>query len=247
MSEPRPIPNVNIAFHRGEIYELVGYLEKEHSLAITHPQLAKEWFVEKNGSLTPEIVTQGSDKKVWWICSKRHVWDASISHRVSGKGCPVCSGRRIISGQNDIQTVYPELMKEWDWELNSEISPQTCGKSDTRKVAWKCRICGESWKSSIYSRIKGSGCPACLAKHLSEENSKPLRGHSLAEVNPEVAKQWHPLRNGDLTPKNVSAGSHKRVWWLCENGHEWEAVIHSRNSGSGCPMCARKRKNKTGQ
>jgi len=68
---------------------------------------------------------------------------------------------------------------------------------------------------------------------------KPPKGKSLAEVNPELAKQWHSTKNGNLTPFDVSAGSHNKVWWKCSKGddHEWEASIKSRNNGNGCPIC----------
>ena len=64
---------------------------------------------------------------------------------------------------------------------------------------------------------------------------------SLAETHPELAKQWHTKRNGDLRPTDVTRGSRKKVWWSCEfhAGYEWEAVIDKRTSrGQGCPLCA---------
>ena len=60
---------------------------------------------------------------------------------------------------------------------------------------------------------------------------------SLAETNPELAAQWHPTKNGDLTPKQVSRGSHMKVWWKCQKGHEWQTTIYHRTNGSGCPYC----------
>ena len=69
---------------------------------------------------------------------------------------------------------------------------------------------------------------------------KPPKGKSLAEVNPELAKEWHSTRNGDLTPKDVGIGSNKRVWWKCNKGkdHEWQAQIKLRtNRGDGCQKC----------
>ena len=69
---------------------------------------------------------------------------------------------------------------------------------------------------------------------------KPPKGKSLAEVNPELAKQWHPTKNGDLTPNDVKAGSSKKVWWKCDKGddHEWETAIGNRSIGKGCSICA---------
>ena len=56
---------------------------------------------------------------------------------------------------------------------------------------------------------------------------KPPKGKSLAEVNPELAKQWHPTKNDDLTPFNVTTGSKKKVWWKYDKAHdhEWEATV----------------------
>lgn len=62
--------------------------------------------------------------------------------------------------------------------------------------------------------------------------------NDLATVNPELAAQWHPTLNGDLLPIHVTAGSNKKVWWQCEEGHEWPAKIVDRSRGSGCPYCA---------
>ena len=60
----------------------------------------------------------------------------------------------------------------------------------------------------------------------------------LATKNPELAFEWHPTKNGDLTPFDVTPGSDKKVWWICEKGHEWQAVIASRNhNGRYCPYC----------
>ncbi|MCD8196887.1 MAG: zinc-ribbon domain-containing protein, partial [Lachnospiraceae bacterium] len=33
----------------------------------------------------------------------------------------------------------------------------------------------------------------------------------------------------------------KKVWWKCENGHEWRATIASRSNGCGCPVCLGRR------
>ena len=54
---------------------------------------------------------------------------------------------------------------------------------------------------------------------------------SFAETHPEVAKQWHPTKNGDLSPKDFTHGTHKKVWWKCDKGddHEWIAIIYSRS------------------
>ena len=55
---------------------------------------------------------------------------------------------------------------------------------------------------------------------------------------PRVAKQWHPTKNGDLKPEDVNRKTGKRVWWVCEKGHEWPARVVDRTRGGGCPRCA---------
>ena len=64
----------------------------------------------------------------------------------------------------------------------------------------------------------------------------------LTNVYPEIAKEWHPTKNGTLRPTDVIAGSHKKVWWVCNKGHEWLATIHNRTAaGTKCPYCSNKK------
>ena len=58
---------------------------------------------------------------------------------------------------------------------------------------------------------------------------------------PELLREWHPTKNGELKPDEVTHGSHKKVWWLCPNGHSYDSVIKSRTrkEKSGCPHCYR--------
>ena len=65
----------------------------EDCFLTNYPELAKEWNYEKNGSLTPQTVSVGSGKKVWWRCDKGHEWQAQICGRKK-HGCPVCAIHR---------------------------------------------------------------------------------------------------------------------------------------------------------
>lgn len=61
---------------------------------------------------------------------------------------------------------------------------------------------------------------------------------SILSHYPKVAEEWHPTKNGDLKPEFFTYGSGKKMWWLCEKGHEWEARIYSRcKSKAGCSYC----------
>ena len=66
-------------------------IEGYNDLQTVNPTLAKEWCYEKNGTLTPQNYTVGSSKKVWWKCAQGHEWQAKISNRAYGYGCPECA------------------------------------------------------------------------------------------------------------------------------------------------------------
>lgn len=75
--------------------------------------------------------------------------------------------------------------------------------------------------------------------HIENKTPKLRKGCiSLADANPELAKEWHPTKNGALSPRDVTAGSGRKVHWTCKEGHEWESEVAARSRGSGCPICA---------
>ena len=211
---------------------LKGY----NDLQTANPILAKEWNYEKNGETTPNMVTIGSTKKVWWKCSKGHEWQASINNRNKGRGCPFCSNKKVLSGYNDLQTINPSLANEWNYEKNNGLTPADVMPNSDKKVWWKCSK-GHEWQATIGSRNRGIGCPYCSGK-------KTLPGHNdLQSVNPVLAKEWNYEKNNGLTPADVMPNSDKKVWWICSKGHEWQAIIGNRHRGNGCPIC-RKEKSK---
>ena len=123
----------------------------------------------------------------------------------------------------------PELAKQWNPIKNGKLKPHMVTPGSGEKVWWKCDN-NHEWLSRICSRNKGSNCPICSGQLVH-------RTTCLSTINPDLSKQWHPIKNGQLTPEDFTSGSGKRVWWLCENGHEWESVIANRNNGDGCPYC----------
>ena len=85
------------------------------------PKLLSEWNWEKNTplGLDPNTLRISSNKKVWWKCAKGHEWKAYINNRtLHNSGCPICSGRTILSGYNDLATVNPILASEWNYQKN---------------------------------------------------------------------------------------------------------------------------------
>jgi len=128
-----------------------------------------------------------------------------------------------------LQEANPELAKQWHHTKNGNLTPRDVAQFSHRKVWWRCNK-GHEWQAPPRDRSRGNGCPYCSGRYAYGDNC-------LAILNPDLSKEWHPTKNGDLTPRNVLLGSHNKVWWKCDKGHEWEATISDRSSGKGCPEC----------
>ena len=232
---------------------------KEHkeSLSEEMPELAAQWHPIKNGDLTPDQVSLNSSKKVWWQLAYddertgKHFdfeWQENISNRaIRGYGCPYLSGHAVWPGYNDLATLYPDIAKEWHPTKNGDLTPGQVTAGSAQNVWWYLPYddprTGEhhdfEWKTSIQNRTgSGTGCP-----YLSGHAVWP--GYNdLATLYPDIAKEWHPTKNGDLTPDKVRPGTTARAWWLLSYDaptgehfdFEWNATIHSRVIlKAGCP------------
>ena len=152
-----------------------------NSLAEVHPELVSEWS-EKNLPLTPDDITFGSNKKVWWKGTCGHEWQTSVKARSSGEKCPICSGARVIEGINDLSTLKPELASEWS-EKNLLLTPDGITFGSNKKVWWK-GTCGHEWQASVKARSNGEKCPIC-------SGARVIAGiNDLATLEPLLVKQW---------------------------------------------------------
>lgn len=203
-----------------------------------YDSLMAEWDWERNDAenIFPDKIPDGSHKKVWWKCNEGHTWQASVANRArQGRGCPYCAGQLPIVGENDLLTVNPTLAKEWHPTKNGDLAPYDVTAGSHRKVWWLCEE-GHEWQSIIKSRNKGVGCPYC-------SNKRVVPGkNDLFTINPELAKEWHPTKNGELTPQQFTFGSGKKVWWICKNGHEFYKSIDARRKNPNCPICSSRRR-----
>ena len=149
--------------------------KKEKQYVSDNARLMEEWDWEKNEELgfDPHNLTSGSNKKAWWKCENGHEWEAVIADRNLGRGCPICVGKRVLVGYNDLTTTHPNLIKEWDFEKNKNINPSEVGKGSEKKVWWLCKR-GHSWNAAIYSRVSGVGCPICAKETQSSYPEKAL-------------------------------------------------------------------------
>ena len=200
-----------------------------NSLSAVHPELVAEWS-DRNLPLTPDSITFGSNKKVWWKGACGHEWETSVKARSNGEKCPICSGARVVTGINDLSTLKPELASEWSDK--NEKKPTEVMAFANSKAWWKCRTCGYEWNTLISTRSGGSKCPCCSGYTF-------IKGRNdLKSTHPQIAKEWSE-KNYPLQPDEVNAKSRKNVWWHCRKcGNEWKSVINARVKGTVCPVCA---------
>lgn len=224
-----------------------GEHEGTHSpssnLHATHPMLAAQWHPTLNDR-DPSSVTAGAKLKAFWLCPAcRHVWQARVSSRAHGHGCPACARREtgrlksLPQPGDSLAERFPDIAAEWHSSLNDDLTPEMVGYASNKKVWWLCAACGHEWQIWVASRTGGSSCRKCAHATL----RKPKPGGSLAERNPAVAAEWHPTHNGDVTPSDVAFSAKRKAWWRCAGcGNEWEASVGNRAVGAGCPGCSRR-------
>ena len=177
-----------------------------NSLAEVHPELVSEWS-EKNLPLTPDDITFGSNKKVWWKGACGHEWQTSVKARSNGEKCPICSGAREIAGINDLATLEPLLAKQWS--KKNKIKPTEVSIGSHKKVIWRCKK-GHEWEAAVKSRtINRTGCPYC-------SHNKVLAGfNDLATLLPDIAAEWSD-RNYPLLPINPKIEIEGILLTMCE-------------------------------
>src|SRR5205823_2846500 len=119
------------------------------------------------------------------------------------------------------------------------LTPHDVVAGSARRVWWKCpKGRDHEWEETVQMRgVRGAGCSFCTNQRVSTTNA-------FTTTHPNLAREWHPTKNGDLKPRDVVAGSNKVVWWTCKKGvdHEWKATVTARAvRKSGCPFCANQR------
>lgn len=204
---------------------------QEYCIEIGKKELLEQWS-PRNGELKPADVAAGTRKKVWWVCPKGHEWEAEVVSRVHTSDCPICSGRKVLAGYNDLGTRFPAAAAEWNYEKNGRLKPSDVLAFSNRKVWWICPK-GHEYPQQIANKtFKNAGCPYCSSRKI-------LAGfNDLEALYPHLASEWHPSKNS-LKPSEVSPGSMRKVWWICPEGHEYETSIYSRAKlHTACPVCA---------
>ena len=270
---------------------LIGF----NDLATTHPLLSKEWDYGKNNGIIPTNVSKGSDKKVWWKCNRNHSWQSAISSRASGIGCPMCAKELQSSFPEKavyfyIKKIFPDAIANYrsdqlnTFELDIFIPPLQIGVEydgdrwhrSSEKDLQKNKICSEI--GIVLIRIREPNCPIlsdnlsiCIFREskktglettiktlleklsdisnidfpidvdLERDNTAILELLTSAEKensvylqNPSLLDEWDYDKNETLSPNMVTTGSDKKVWWVCNLGHSYQAPVSARTSGKGC-------------
>ncbi len=227
----------------------VVHSDGHNSLMMLNSEVASEWHPEMNGELKPSDLLPSSNKTVHWKCNTcSHVWKSKPNQRCDargenkyGGGCPCCSGQVVHSETafNSLEVKVPWILDEWDYERN-DISPREILPRSHQSIHWVCKDCDDHWEAQPAWRVKSdftphNGCPCCQGQKLHRNGS-----NSLSTMYPDIAREWHPEKNGQLTPDKVLHGTHKSVWWLCsECNYEWKVPVGSRTGKqkSGCKAC----------
>lgn len=149
---------------------------------------------------------------------------------------------------NSIASVHPELIKEWHPTKNGNLTPDKVNKGSRFVVWWKCPI-GHEYQMKVSDRTRKvyidkngkrhnpQGCPFCNSKRIE------IGFNDLESQRPDIALEWHPTKNGDLKPNQITCGSKKMIWWLGRCGHEWQSQPNARcNNKSQCPICYKQRR-----
>ena len=228
--------------HKGHVHR-AGH----PSLADGRPNLVAQLHPSLNPGLDPAAVSLGSNVFATWLCTScacgaPHIWTTKIYQRaLSGTGCPVCIGSPPCRCSS-LAARRPDVAAQWHPTLNGSLQPTDVAVRSHAKVHWQCHnhsLPGE-WTAKVDSRTKprfGNGRPACAQASRTRQPRAIL-----AEEDHELAQQWHPTLNGSLSPEMITAGSGRRVAWLCpksscQHPHVWTTRLYTRRQNK-CPFCS---------
>jgi len=145
-------------------------------------------------------------------------------------------------GVNNLATTRPDVAAQWHPTLNGDLKPQMFTKGAQDEVWWikDCLNNGIShiWIGAIKGRTRNPPreCAICHGSQIQ------IGVNDLNSQRSDIAAEWHPILNGELTPEQVTVGSEKQVWWLCPKldcTYKWETSVRTRTDNHGCPECTK--------
>lgn len=195
---------------------------------------------KKDFKLCRKNIYKGSENKLklyHYKCGENFLMN--WTHIYKNIGCPVCAGRQV-GKYNNLKYLFPKIAKEW--HPDNILKSNEVVANSNKKVMWICSVCGHGkdarWRASISSRIN-HGCPVCSGNIVGDNNR-------LSIICPTISKNWHPIKNKELSPYNISYGSTNKVWWLCKFGHDNfsspNSVTNKNKKKYICPTCSIERR-----
>lgn len=196
--------------------------------------LLKEWDYTMNTDITPYTVAPFSQKSAYWKCVNGHSWVAVIANRTRGTGCKQC-----LEEKNTIPKVRPELLNIWDYELNYPLQPDKVTIYSSVIVKWRCKKCSHRWQTKVMYK-ESDGCPVCTG-HTLKTGVNDLETWCRVNKKLYLLELWDYKKNKNLTPKTITYGNGKEVFWYCNKCNTgWKAPVNRLTStgGRGCAVCA---------
>ena len=183
--------------------------------------LQKLWDEGKNGPAS--AVEVRSFRTAWWRCENGHAFQRSPRSMLGDPSCPEC---KKGPSARSLAKARPSLVPLWDGAKNGTLTPTTVDAAYSGMAWWRCPS-GHEFQRAPLLMVRDASCPVCA-----------IAERSLATLAPGVAAEWHPTRNGAVTPAQVEVDHVMNAWWRCPNGHEYQATVRARSRGSKrCPTC----------
>lgn len=196
-----------------------------------YPFMKEIWDYGKNDPMKPEHFSPYSNHIASFNCDKGHSYLAQIGSKTKGHSCKVCDGQ-VATKENNLALSFPNLALEWNYEKNQK-NPDEYLPYSNKTVHWNCQICKSTYGKMINERTGGGeNCPYCAGKRVNATNC-------LSTTHPDLIKEWDYEKNLNVKPDEITRGSKKKVYWLCKEGHSYEATISRRagKNGTGCREC----------
>ncbi|WP_168626982.1 zinc-ribbon domain-containing protein [Cryobacterium sp. BB307] len=167
------------------------------------------------------------------ICANGHRYVATVLNDglQSPKTCPACRHRRVLTGQNDLATLFPEAAEEFLPELNGGLTASQIPAGTQQIYTWRCKKHGHEYPQSVANRTRSKDCSVCSKRLI-------IAGHNdVATTHPDIAADWCRTSNR-VGPTDVAAGSNRSIHWRCEEGHHEITRVFERVANGGCRECS---------
>lgn len=172
-----------------------------NSLDSLYPTVAKEWHTEKNGAITPKMVSYGSNERYWWKCSTcQHNWPAAVVDRtVGGKGCSACAQNKLSQKFKKKNEVFLEQLSR----VNPNLEPLEEYKTTHETILIRCKVCGHEWPAAPANILRGKDCPKCSRKRGNAKISATKREY-YQQLREQKKQSRMPLPDLQLSLENKS-------------------------------------------